>query len=153
MHQTLKEKTCRVCQKTKPIHDFYKVSSNKSGYENRCKPCNISAQKLWAQNNKEKRNAIEKRYRSKPEVMRRKVLKQYNLNEELFQELLVLQEKKCKICSLEFTSMAHVDHCHKTNVVRGLLCGSCNRGLGMYKDNPELLRKAAEYLEEFSQGK
>lgn len=40
-----------------------------------------------------------------------------------------------------------VDHCHKTLKVRGLLCGNCNRGLGLLQDNPDFLRKAADYIE------
>jgi len=148
MDQNLIEKQCRVCQEVKPISEYYKVSSNKSGYENRCKSCNIAAQKLWANNNKEKRNAIEKKYRSKPEVIRRRVLQQYGIDETIFQELLAKQKNMCKICEKEFTSMAHVDHCHTTGIVRGLLCGKCNRGLGMYDDDPNLLRKAADYLDD-----
>lgn len=51
----------------------------------------------------------------------------------------------CTICKQRIQLV--VDHCHKTGRVRGLLCSVCNRGLGMFKDKPNLLRSAAEYLE------
>lgn len=41
----------------------------------------------------------------------------------------------------------HVDHIHGTDYIRDLLCGGCNPGLGAFKDSPELLRKAAAYIE------
>lgn len=44
--------------------------------------------------------------------------------------------------------MLSVDHCHKTNATRGLLCGACNTGLGLFNDSPELLRASIQYLEE-----
>lgn len=57
----------------------------------------------------------------------------------------VLKQKSCFLCGK--TSELHVDHNHKTGIVRERLCGSCNRGLGIFKDDPNLLRRAAVYLE------
>jgi len=67
---------------------------------------------------------------------------------------LLSQNGKCAIC--EGTDGGHrngepkalaVDHNHKTGKVRGLLCESCNQGIGKLKDSPETCRKAADYLE------
>jgi hypothetical protein len=41
----------------------------------------------------------------------------------------------------------HIDHCHKTGKVRGVLCSECNSAIGKLKDDPDLLRKAIVYLE------
>jgi hypothetical protein len=65
------------------------------------------------------------------------------------------QDNKCILCGSEgfligknnHNEKLAVDHCHETGKVRRLLCHNCNRGLGLFKDNPELLRKAAEYVE------
>ena len=43
----------------------------------------------------------------------------------------------------------HADHCHATGVIRGFLCRACNVGLGHFKDDPELMRRAAEYIERY----
>ena len=51
----------------------------------------------------------------------------------------------CEICGCSCDP--HLDHDHKTGKFRGYICGSCNRALGMVKDNPEILRRAAAYLE------
>jgi len=61
------------------------------------------------------------------------------------------QKFKCKICrTSDFSegrgSRMVVDHCHKTSEVRGLLCHSCNVGLGNFRDDPRLLKKAIKYL-------
>lgn len=61
--------------------------------------------------------------------------------------MLVDQMSRCMICPDEIElRTAHIDHCHETGAVRGLLCRSCNLGLGHFKDRVELLEKAMTYL-------
>ena len=55
------------------------------------------------------------------------------------------QKGKCPLC-LNFEEVLHVDHCHKSGKVRGLLCTRCNKGLGHHKDDVEILKKAIKYL-------
>lgn len=64
--------------------------------------------------------------------------------------LFAAQGKVCAICkTTKFGKRSpHTDHCHKTGKVRGVLCARCNRGLAYFRDDPELFRAAADYLEE-----
>lgn len=65
------------------------------------------------------------------------------------------QDNKCYLCHSEgfligknnHDEKLAVDHCHSTGKVRKLLCHNCNRALGLFKDNPELMRRAADYVE------
>ena len=78
-----------------------------------------------------------------------RVKKEYGLTVEQVQKMSDMQEGKCAICShvLGSTHQAQIDHCHTTGKVRGLLCINCNWMLGKSRDNPDLLRAAARYLE------
>lgn len=72
----------------------------------------------------------------------------YGITVEQYDALML---KGCMVCGRENNydgRRLHVDHCHTTGQVRGVLCDNCNRGVGMFKDRPELLRRAADYLEE-----
>lgn len=74
--------------------------------------------------------------------------KQYGMTRADFDSMSAEQGNKCRICSR--SRKLHVDHCHKTGRVRGLLCGSCNRGLGMFSDSIRNLDAAIVYLKERS---
>ena len=74
----------------------------------------------------------------------------YNLTLEQYEVMLREQHNNCLICRTTFTedNKPHVDHCHTTNKVRGLLCCSCNFLLGYSKDNINILEGAIKYLQE-----
>lgn len=65
-----------------------------------------------------------------------------------FQELWNKQNGRCAICGTLFLNdrSYRIDHDHETGKVRGILCASCNTGLGLFKDAPEVLNMASEYL-------
>jgi hypothetical protein len=63
------------------------------------------------------------------------------------------QKNRCAICGEKFVETPHMDHDHKTKQNRDLLCGSCNKGLGYFKDNPKALRNAARYVEKHKRRK
>ena len=88
-------------------------------------------------------------YWSNPDKAKARMLRQYNITLERFNELLKNQGNACAICGRNSTDkrvFPHVDHCHETNAVRGLLCTNCNFLIGHAGDDPAILRKAASYL-------
>ncbi len=123
--------------------------------------------KEWARirNARPERKAVRKRYKqslqgkeadkrsrrknwAKHAPLREKqLLWRYGLTPLEFQKMLELQSGLCAICSTPFVSRPHVDHNHKTQKVRGLLCSNCNLGLGLFLDNPFILKMALEYLQ------
>ncbi len=82
--------------------------------------------------------------------------KKYNLSIEEIKSLFDQQQGMCAICSsaLNFENRhTHVDHCHTTGLVRGILCSPCNHGLGRFKDNIDVLKQAIKYLEIYEKDK
>ena len=112
--------------------------------------------KEWVQKNREKVNASNrKRYNSlsseeKRNRNRRQQISLYGLTVEQYDAMLMEQNYVCAICNKSEKSSTRgvlfIDHDHKTDKVRGLLCDSCNRGLGYFYDNTSFLRNAIKYL-------
>ncbi|MFC9285667.1 endonuclease domain-containing protein [Streptomyces sp. NPDC057052] len=82
--------------------------------------------------------------------------RRHDAQEENRRQELGLVSGNCSICgSFETVTRAgrvrrpSIDHCHRTGVVRGVLCSGCNVGLGLFGDDPARLRAAAEYLERY----
>ena len=128
-------KTCFKCKETKELSNFYRKTKALDGYQAFCKPCS----------NRHSNNRVVKKEQRQQYDNTVRRFKRYGLTKEIFDRMLEAQNSKCKIC-LENMLVPNIDHCHATNKVRGILCSSCNLGLGKFKDNPELLRRAANYL-------
>lgn len=99
--------------------------------------------------------AAEKRYRQSQNCIdrlkRNRLKTRYNLTPEDVMGILNSQSNQCAICSVVLNSY-HIDHCHNTNKVRGILCSSCNMGLGLFKDDTKVLQSAIKYLKVGSNG-
>lgn len=70
----------------------------------------------------------------------------YGISKEQFKEMLSCCNNSCEICGDEFVKTPNIDHCHNTDIVRGLLCSKCNAGIGLLNDNIETLESAVKYL-------
>ncbi len=72
----------------------------------------------------------------------------YGITPHDYTLMLERQGHRCVICRDEFesTKTRHIDHCHETGVVRGILCSRCNHGLGFFRDNIDNLLRAVSYL-------
>jgi hypothetical protein len=73
---------------------------------------------------------------------------QYGIGLHQYEQMFKDQSGECFICGNSEDRNLAVDHCHKTGAVRRLLCQKCNRGLGMFNDDPSMLKKAAWYVEQ-----
>lgn len=109
----------------------------------------------WRIKNPEKVKEINRRYYSKPNAYRKADLKKkYGMTLEQYDDILRFQGGKCAIClsdssQSKLSKNMFVDHCHKTNTVRGLLCKKCNIALGEMKDDIEILERAIIYLKRY----
>lgn len=144
----MKTKQCSKCKEVKPLDEFHNSKNNKDGRQRRCKPCNIESASAGFYKDQDKR----RRYQNEWDAANRHrnritlIVRKYGVTRDEAEELEKVTN--CQICgdSFETKKQRHVDHCHTTGKVRGVLCSRCNTGLGLFKDSPDRLRKAIEYL-------
>jgi hypothetical protein len=133
-------KKCTKCGEQKPLSEFYKDSLKLDKLRNSCKVCDRLKSHTWR-----KADPIKTR-----ECWRAsKLKKKYNITNEKYENMKTEQNNKCAICDnvLGFGHLSAIDHCHKTGMVRGLLCRGCNLLLGNAKDSTDILKSAILYLD------
>jgi hypothetical protein len=96
-------------------------------------------------------------YNNRPKIKHRILSKTYGISLEDFHQKWSDQNGCCDICrkgpfdiNKIFNRLLVVDHDHKTRQIRGLLCNSCNRALGLFQDNNNLIQNASKYLTKWS---
>lgn len=134
-------KICRACKQELPVEDFYPRGNNR--FQSDCKLC-----KAEYNRNHYRRNATE--YKVKATAWKKKNFfkiraDRFNVSEDFLRDLFEVASGKCMICGLPDESL-HIDHCHTTGCVRGLLCAKCNHGIGLFKDSVINLQNAIQYL-------
>lgn len=128
-------KWCSGCKEKKAIEMFWNNKAQKDGLDNLCKECRKGhSGKNYAENAEH--------------VWRRSLKRKYGITVEDYNDLLEHQRGGCAICFQDNASgwRLAVDHNHDTGEVRGLLCRSCNTGLGHFGDNVDNLESAIDYL-------
>lgn len=126
---------CGNCKIEKELHDFnIRRKNNKIYYQSYCKDCASRLKTKWSRENKSHLRSY-------------KINRKYNLSKDQYDDLYWSQNGNCAICKIPLIigKLTHVDHCHETGRIRGLLCTNCNTGLGIFekfKKMPEVY----EYL-------
>jgi NMD protein affecting ribosome stability and mRNA decay len=147
----MKTKVCSRCGEEKPITEFYRRSASPDGLNAACKECVRQA----AAERRRKQHATKVLEEAQKADARkeRNLQRLYGISLDDYEQMFYAQDRRCAICRRpadDFQRDLAVDHNHVTGEVRGLLCPDCNRGLGGFQDDVNLLRKAIKYLQKQS---
>lgn len=140
------KKICTKCKELKALSCFNKAG-RKNSLRSNCKECDAKQYQKWKSQNREKylRSTANSSLKIK-----------YNIELSEYEKLLEIQNGCCKICKTKKPGRRDVkrfavDHCHKTNKIRGLLCMACNTAIGLLNEDPKRFDAAKQYLEEHKQ--
>lgn len=111
---------CLTCQKPTPLNEFYLhvTRAGRKHHDSHCNGCRKA----------------------------RMIARRLGITVADYKAILAAFDGTCTICRLP-VDKPNLDHCHTSGQVRGILCTRCNSGLGQFRDNPAILRAAADYLE------
>jgi hypothetical protein len=148
----IEAKTCTKCSVKKPLSLFNKQKAGRLGRAAWCTDCARADSRRHYSTCRAERLAKTKAARlADPERHRaqrrkQKLQRNYGLTPAQHDEMVAAQDGRCAICRLD--RPLKVDHCHASGKVRALLCGPCNTSLGAFRDDPDLIERAAAYIRE-----
>jgi hypothetical protein len=123
---------CTGCMEVKPFSDFNeRIERGEGKYHSRCRPC-----------------VADEWQRNREINLAKKAALNYGITVDRYHELMSID--RCDICGRRNNQSGrrlHIDHCHETGVVRGILCHACNTALGLADDSSGRLRSMADYLD------
>lgn len=145
MTSAITTKTCSSCKLSLSIDAFSKAAGYKDGYRGQCKSCRVQFNKKYPYKYSGKKSP------STPEQMWKYQIKyKFGITPEQYSLILESQGFACAICGGKSPGghirRFHVDHCHASGSVRGLLCHRCNVTLGLAGDTVELVNRFVNYL-------
>ena len=145
-------KKCPKCEQTKDREiEFGKDKNRPGGTSSWCLECKRIYLRERYKANPEKAKANCKQWRQEnPDQVKTIRLRQYGITLEEYRDLEQEQNFSCAICeklSSECNKGLHVDHCHSTGKIRGLLCSKCNTAIGLLDDKPDRVHKVMNYLQ------
>lgn len=131
----METKVCADCKDRKPVDDFHRQPRGRHGRHAYCKKCYGL------------RYANRARHDPPERRRNRNFMNRYGLTTAQVEQMIADQNDKCLICEQTLKS-PRVDHCHVTNMVRGILCNCCNLALGLF-EHEGFYTKATQYLARF----
>ncbi len=140
------EKICTCCKELKNLSCFSKAGK-KDALRSNCKKCDAIKYKRWKEKNREA-------YLRSTSNSGLKI--KYGITLDEYERLFAEQKGCCNICKTTHPGRKGVerfavDHCHKTNKIRGLLCMTCNTAIGLLNEDPVLFDAAKRYLQNHHQ--
>lgn len=156
-------KTCTKCLKEKDIDCFPTYKKSKGGVHSQCRKCLCDYQRNYKrtpkaveyQRNYQRRDHVRQYQKEYKEKNRQRLLNyhrnrwlkvKYGISQKDYEKMFKEQGGRCAICLVPHELLA-VDHDHKTGDIRQLLCNPCNQGIGMLREDCQVLRSAIKYLE------
>lgn len=147
-------KKCCTCKNEKSFDNFYRSRNGVGGVHHRCKECTkaLSSKHYFSNKNSylEKQKEYRKKNRKKylGDLREAKLRRQYGMTLKDYDNMVIEQLGSCAICNEPNVTKRnmHIDHCHKTGRIRGLLCSKCNQAIGLFRDSEQNMLNAIYYL-------
>lgn len=162
-------KICSKCEVKKEPSEFSKHKLHSDGLYSQCKICVTNIKKTheyrfksnlakrrqlkipkYRELNSKRSKAFRSTEKGKLYILNDGLKRNYGITLQKYNELFQAQNGCCAICerhSTEFSKRLHVDHDHKTNEIRGLLCHHCNTAIGSFLEDTDLMLKAIQFLQ------